>query len=148
MYRIIYLFLGVLIVTAFVYDCMFGIIPNYVVAAGVAGLVPIMYSQEGLAGLGFFFIRMFLIGVLLYVLYILGSMGAGDVKLISVVAACFSPINALQYIVTVLFCGGLCGVIKLVRVRKKGNGRTKIIFTVPVVMAYFIHLILKGGDAV
>lgn len=140
---IIYLFLDVLIGTAVVYDVYFKKIPNYAVAAGVAGIIPIMYGEQAWAGVGFYFLRVLIIGAILYFLYVLGGLGAGDVKLVSVVAAAFSTAEALSFIILMFMCGGVCGLIKLV-IRGKITGKARILFTIPIAMAYVLELILKG----
>lgn len=84
-------------------------IPNFLVVLGLAlGLAGQAYSG-GISGLGDGALGL-LIGFGVFLpLYALGGMAAGDVKLMAMVGAFFTPQGALWAALFSLIAGGLCG---------------------------------------
>ncbi|MDX1724268.1 MAG: prepilin peptidase [Pseudomonas sp.] len=91
-------------------------IPNLLVLFGIAfGLVSQVYSV-GMSGLSIGLLGMLTGFVILLPLYALGGMAAGDVKLMAMVGAFFTPSSALWAAFYSLIAGGMCGfLIVLVR---------------------------------
>lgn len=147
MNRIIYLFLDIFIGTALVYDCFTHKIPNYVIAAGVCGLLPIMYAERGGTGVGLCITNMIIFTLMLFVVYMLHGLGAGDVKLLGVLCGGLGLRDAFVYIILVLILGAAIGGAKLVYIRISKQPFSKItpvLFTIPATIAYIIYLISKG----
>ena len=86
-------------------------IPNLLVLLGIAlGLVG-QLQADGLAGLGNGALGMLVGFVVFLPLYALGGMAAGDVKLMAMVGAFFTPYDALWAALFSLMAGGVCGVL-------------------------------------
>ena len=139
--------------TSLVYDIIFGIIPNYVLIAGYVGIIPIMYEISGWNGIILLIAAaaVFLTGLI--VVYVIGGIGAGDVKLLSLVCGALGFKNGLKFLVIVFVAGAVMGLVKIVgkiaeKIVSAGNkkwNRTGIRFSVPVFAGYLIMLISGGG---
>lgn len=86
-------------------------IPNVLILLGLGlGLTGQAYSA-GFAGLGYGVLGM-LIGFTIFLpMYALGGMAAGDVKLMAMVGAFFTPHDALSAALFSLIAGGVCGML-------------------------------------
>lgn len=150
--QITVIILGVVIGTAFVFDMFYGKIPNYVLITGYFILFPIMYLIYGLTGVWQAAGVILLSGSVLFILYIMGGLGAGDVKLLSLICGFIGMEHCVKFVLLVFFMGAGIGIIKImmriisrISDNKDISGKTTIKFTLPVLLAYFIMLISKGG---
>ena len=111
---------------AVIYDIRFGRIPNWltfpamavaiVCHVGIAGVPGLLSSTAGL-----------LIGFSIFlVLYLLGGMGAGDVKLMAAVGAFLGPRDVLLAAVFTAIAGGIYAIMLLAI--QKGNRKALIRF--------------------
>lgn len=82
---IINYFIGMIVGSALVYDLFYRKIPNYLILTGYAGLGPYMYIRFGIDGIIQSAAAVCVVGVTLIFIYILGGLGAGDVKLICLI---------------------------------------------------------------
>lgn len=147
------IFAGVIVGTSFVYDIYFRKIPNYVLTAGYAGLIPIIFIRAGWQGLGRALAGVLAVGAPLLIVYFIGGIGAGDVKLIGFMGGLLGMRQGLVYMVLVFFIGAFTGIVKMltdaaVRIsanRKSLKIKTNIRFSVPILIGYLILLISKGG---
>lgn len=114
--------LAALVVTAGIYDVLWRRIPNWLVAPALAlglGLNALLGAdyapgfQQAIAGVGLAFL-------IYFPLYLLGGMGAGDVKLMAAVAAITGWKN---WLLIFIFSGILGGLIALGIVLTKGRLR-------------------------
>ncbi len=153
---IINFYVGIIVGTAFVYDLYFRKIPNYLLIAGYAGLVPLMYMRHGWRGAGAAVAGVIAVGVPLFAIYPAGGMGAGDVKLMALMGGFLGVRAGIKYTVLVFFIGAFAGVVKVfaeaaVRVAgdpERGAGpirRTGIRFSIPILLGYLVLQISGGG---
>lgn len=146
-------FVGIIVGTAFVYDMYFKKIPNYLLILGYAGLVLLLYVRLGWSGIGTAFGGILATGLPLFIVYLAGGIGAGDVKLMGLIGGFLGVREGLIYTVLVFFIGAFAGVVKIladtaVRVAAKSGfqrRRTSIRFSIPILIGYFALLISKGG---
>ena len=139
--------------TSFVYDIYFRKIPNYVLTAGYAGLILIICIRLGCQGLGRALAGVLAVGAPLFIVYLIGGIGAGDVKLMGFMGGFLGARQGLVYMVLVLFIGAFAGIVKMitnaaVRIsenRKPQKIGTNIRFSIPILIGYLILLISKGG---
>ncbi|MBD5157280.1 MAG: hypothetical protein HDT13_06575 [Butyrivibrio sp.] len=135
------------------YDIYFRKIPNYLLIAGYAGLFPLICVRLGWCGIGKAFAGILAVGVPLFIVYLVGGIGAGDVKLMGFMGGILGVRLGLVYTVLVLFIGAFAGIAKMladtaVRVsgkNKEQKRRTSIRFSIPILIGYLVLLISKGG---
>lgn len=75
----------------------------------------------------------------LFPVYLAGGIGAGDVKLFAAVAVWLTPGEVLMCIFVSFLLGGLCGIIRILRERRR---HLTIRFAVPILMSV---LFIFGG---
>ena len=147
---IINYFIGMFVGSALVYDLFYRKIPNYLILTGYAGLGPYMYIRFGIDGIIQSAAAVCVVGVTLIFIYILGGLGAGDVKLICLICGFLGLKQAVIYTILVLCLGAFIGLIKMCMRLANRNGRTafgvtKIRFGIPITVGYFILIFSKGG---
>jgi prepilin peptidase CpaA len=110
--------LAIFIITAFISDARRSLIPNTLtVSAAVGGLI-YHIAFDGWNGLLDSVIGLFVGFFMLLLLYVLGALGAGDVKLFAALGALMGTIFVWQSIMYSLIYAGVIGVSLLI-VRKK-----------------------------
>ena len=147
---IINYFIGMIVGSALVYDLFYRKIPNYLILTGYAGLGPYMYIRFGIDGIIQSAAAVCVVGVTLIFIYILGGLGAGDVKLICLICGFLGLKQVVIYTILVLYLGAFIGLIKMCMRLANRNGRTafgvtKIRFGIPITVGYFILIFSKGG---
>ena len=154
--QIINIFIDMIVGSALVYDLYFKKIPNYLLLTGYAGIAPFMYVRYGTGGLIDAVAAVFLSFAVLAVIYMVGGLGAGDVKLMCMLAGYLRLENAVKYILLVIFIGAFAGIIKMLsnysvricdgksRLQMKKR-RTVIRFSIPITVGYMVVLFSKGG---
>jgi prepilin peptidase CpaA len=122
---------------AFIIDIRYCVIPNWLTVTGVlAGLLYHVYT-EGFAGLIFSISGLFIGLALLFILYLLGAIGAGDVKLFIAYGAVAGIDFVMQSIIYTLIYACLIGIVILI-IQKKLFHRMLWVFE-----SLFSFLILK-----
>ena len=100
---------------AVVYDFYITKIPNYLILIGyVMGMCLLIY-QMGWYGIFVFLGRALWPIVLFYVLYLMRSLGAGDIKLMSVVSVFFSLEDTSIILILSFLTGAICAFIRMKR---------------------------------
>ncbi|MCM1307069.1 MAG: prepilin peptidase [Butyrivibrio sp.] len=135
------------------YDLYFRKIPNRLLIAGYAGLLPLICIRLGWGGLGRALAGVLAVGLPLFTVYLIGGIGAGDVKLMGIMGAALGVREGLIYTVLVLFIGAFAGIVKMLadtavgisRKNKTQGSRTSIRFSIPILIGYLILLVSKGG---
>lgn len=145
------LFLGVIIGTSFIFDQYFKIIPNYIILTGFYFLFPLLYVNDGWPGVWQGVGGVLISGLLLYGIYLIGGLGAGDVKLICLICGFTGYDLAIRYIILVLFIGAIIGIFKRLLDSIEDGIRplhdfTRIKFSLPILIAYLLMLLSKGGE--
>jgi len=108
------LMLLALLLPAATLDILYHRIPNFLsYPAIVAGLL-LGTFQGGLSGLGQHFLGLLAGGVPLYLMFLSGSLGGGDVKLMAAVGAITGFPMALNALITSILVGGLCAALILI----------------------------------
>jgi prepilin peptidase CpaA len=108
-------FLACILATATITDLKSRRIPNWLTASTALAGLAYHVLLFGLQGLGFSFGGIFLGIALLLIFYILGGMGAGDVKLLGAAGAWLGPAGVFQAFVFTAALGGLYAIILLVK---------------------------------
>jgi len=157
------LFTGFVLATAAVTDAFTARIPNALIGATLFGMIPLALIEEGIAGVGrSILLSLFFLSILIC-LYLIGAVRAGDCKLLSVCCGfSMTLITAFRFIFMAFVIGALEGLIVIsyrVIATKKGKDeyawrikggvklpkkRTRIRFSIPILISYFIFLITGG----
>ena len=139
-----YLLLFGLLVIAVYTDITKTIISNRLIIVGYSlGLVFRIFG-EGKTGLLVSIVNISIPVILLYLLFCLHALGAGDIKLISMIGAFLSTKLLLQIIIRAFFIGAIMGLFKLIDKRLfsgyvHGN-LTQIHFSPAILIAYLITI--------
>ncbi len=83
----------------------------------------------------------------LYVLFLIGGLGAGDIKLLAFIGLVLPGDVILITILSFLVAGGIAVVRIVIRILKKEKALVKgetIHFSVPIAMAFVLEVLLKG----
>lgn len=144
--------LGVIVCISFVFDLIQGRVPNFIVIAGFTFWLIYTISTSGMSGILGSLISIVSVGIFLFIIYLIGGIGAGDVKLLCLLVSFLSFTDSLKFVILVLFTGAFCGCIKLLielseQISKgaKDNKRVTIKFTGPILLSYLFMLFSKGG---
>ncbi|MGM0501112.1 MAG: A24 family peptidase [Bacillota bacterium] len=115
------LILGLILVIPLYLDLKKGIIPNwFILLLTSAGLIINLYLR-GLSGL-LYSISGFGLGLFLFLLpFILGGLGAGDVKLVAAIGAVKGARFIFLDVLIIAVIGGLLAVLKLIRENNLGK---------------------------
>ncbi len=111
-------------------------VPNEGILTGMAlGFVCAAW-QGGVGGIGQAMLSVVCSLALLYPLFLLGGLGAGDIKVFLVTAAFFPMKTQLTVMAAAFVAGGILGIGKLLSGRKRGNaGQNRIHFTVGILVS-------------
>jgi len=106
---------GVTVLSAAIHDHRSRLIPNRITfAAMLAGLV-LHGVHAGWSGLWFSFTGLALGGGMLLFFYLLGGMGAGDVKLLAGVGALIGVEKVFAAFILTVIAGGLLALVQIIR---------------------------------
>ncbi len=92
---------------------------------------------EGYLGVGRYFFCFMFFGGLLYPLYMLGAIGAGDVKLMAMSAGYFSYRDAVNYFLCMLFLSAILGLLKML---SEQNFKERVVYF----LSYICEVIRTG----
>lgn len=102
-----------ILVIAAAFDIQYMKIPNFLILISLSAGCQTLISIEGARGILVFFLRMFAPIFILYLLFLMNALGAGDIKLFSVVSV-FLPGKATLFIVILsFFYGALLALLKM-----------------------------------
>jgi len=105
------LMVGFTLVIAIIFDCIKGIIPNWLtitsilLAIGYRGLA--QYYQEGVLCIQPVFLGIIISGGVMILPFLLGGMGGGDVKLMMAIGAWLGPLEVVNVAIYSFICGAL-----------------------------------------
>lgn len=144
--------MGIIVGTALIFDLFYRKIPNELNFAGLA-LVFANSGRMGMRTLGFTILYVLFYFSILILVYYIGALGAGDVKLLIVLCSFLGLSDGIKYLALVFITGGCIGIIRILYNFSEHLDRnvsieksfTKIRFTIPITISYFILLISKGG---
>lgn len=108
-----YLYASVLAAGASIYDLREDRIPNALVICGVLGGYVCIAMEHGLGGVVAGSISAVIVFAILFPVYLIRGIGAGDVKLMSAIALFFEPEYAIRFL---LICAGASAVCSAVRI--------------------------------
>lgn len=150
--RIVGVVLGFIIGTSFIYDLFYGRIPNVFIVIGFLGWFPYIILTKTSNEVVWAFLSVIIVGVVLLIVYVIGGIGAGDVKLMCLISGFLFPIEGLKLILLIFVIGAFWGVIKIMFSLvmklsgiKVSKGRTVIKFTGPILVGYLMMLLSRGG---
>ncbi|WP_279615873.1 A24 family peptidase [Paenibacillus pectinilyticus] len=98
---------------AFVYDMRFARLPNKLTMFGVLAGLLFHAVNEGWSGLVVAIIGALTGFLVVLILYLLGGLGAGDVKLFAAIGAMMGVLFVLQTLMYAILCAGFIGLIIL-----------------------------------
>lgn len=105
-----------LILSAAVYtDYRRGIVPNWIIVFGIVSGLFKSFINGGLEGFLFGIAATVLPIVLLYVIFMIGALGAGDLKLFSVVGSFLGVKGVLVSLCIAFVIGAIISIIKMIR---------------------------------
>lgn len=96
------------------FDLWSGKIPNWIVAIGAMGGVIYRVWERGIVGFGLAIFYMLFPIILLYLLFLMRALGAGDIKLFSVIAIWTGIQKSCYVIFCSLLAGAIYGAVKLI----------------------------------
>ena len=150
--RIVGVVLGFIIGTSFIYDLFYGRIPNVFIVIGFLGWFPYIILTKTDSEVVWAFLSVVIVGVILLSVYVIGGIGAGDVKLMCLISGFLFPMESLKLIFLIFVIGAFWGVIKIMFSLvmklsgiKVSKGRTVIKFTGPILVGYLMMLLSRGG---
>lgn len=115
-------------------------ISNRLIASGLILGLALRIMGEGSAGIVHFLVNISIPVILLFLLFQLRALGAGDIKLFSVIAGFLSIRQTLYVMVASFVAGGGIGVIKMLYLKvvtgRFGNKRTLIHFSTAILIGY------------
>ncbi len=118
-------------------------IRNRLIVCGLSCGLVLRILGQGSTGILIFFINISIPVILLYLLFQLRALGAGDIKLFSVVGAYVSTKELLAVMLISFLVGALIGVGKMIYIRfilqKTGGKFTKIHFSIAIIIAYCLQ---------
>lgn len=113
-------------------------IRNQLIIAGmVLGLGNCIF-EEGIKGILFWMFRLIIPIVLFYFLFHLGTLGAGDIKLFSMIAGFLTMKEFFMCVVVSFLAGGVIAIGKLIFLR--GQKADTVHFSLPILVGYLYCL--------
>ena len=110
--------MAVFLAVACIFDTLYHKIPNVLTGMMLTASAIYVCLTAGAAHLPIAFIRMFVTGALFYPFFMIGTLGAGDVKLLAVCSA-YIPVNrVLPFIFLAMVIASAAGVLRLM-IRKE-----------------------------
>ena len=144
--------LGLLIGTSFVYDLFYSRIPNVIIGIGFLLWFPYIVVTRPCNEVVWALLSIVLIGSAMFLVYMVRGIGAGDVKLISLIAGFLSPSEGVKLVFLIFLIGAFAGIIKIILRILTGiagggliKGNTGIRFTGPILTGYLLMLLSRGG---
>ena len=142
-----YLILLVLLLIAVYTDMKKTIISNRLIVAGLLIGFLFRISEKGCMGVFFFLVNISIPVILLYLLFQMHALGAGDIKLFSMLGAFISTEQLLKLMVLAFCIGALMGICKIIYqfifLRFELGKLTQIHFSPAILIAY---ILVVGGD--
>lgn len=131
--------------TATVFDLRTGKVPNQLIIAGfvIGAIVQIRSPEDGVRYLA---IATATVGIL-YPLFLIKGLGAGDIKLFSALSLYCTPLFLAEVMVYSLFAGAgiSAGRLLLSRVRKRDMETHYIHYTVCILLAYVVKAVQEAS---
>lgn len=119
-------------------------IRNRLIVCGLLCGFVLRVLGQGSAGAATFCLNIFIPIILLYLLFQIHALGAGDIKLFSVVGAFVSTKQLLYVMLLSFFCGAVIGIIKLCFLhfwkKEQSLKGTKIHFSIAILCSYFLQM--------
>ena len=147
MEEVFHLALLMILLTAVVTDLTKGKISNRLIACGLLSGLAFRIFGEGGAGILTFVIHISIPVILFYLLFQMRALGAGDIKLFSMLGTFISTEQLLKLMVRAFCVGALLGICKMIYqfiFRKYELGKlTQVHFSPAILIAY---LLVAGGD--
>lgn len=94
---------GSLNLTSVVYDVFYTIIPNYLILIGYGMLIPYVVIVNGPGEIPFILIRIITVTAVLLIVYYVGGIMAGDVKLLGLISGYLCGTDVIKYIILVFY---------------------------------------------
>lgn len=144
--------LGVIIGTSFIFDLFYGRIPNLCVFIGYICWFPYVVLTRTVDEVVWALLSVMIVGMILMSVYLIGGIGAGDVKLLCLISGFLEPLEGLKLLFLIFVVGAFYGVVKImfsmVVVLSGGDmpkSRTEIRFSGPILAGYLMMLLSRGG---
>ncbi|HOO29099.1 MAG TPA: prepilin peptidase [Lachnospiraceae bacterium] len=122
-------------------DLSFRKVKNWLIMAGFLAGMFFQIHGSGIQGLTAGLLGAAVPLICLGVFFVLRLLGAGDLKLLSVIGCFMGPDKILYCIGAAILAGGAIGIVKLLFCKKKGE-KTTICFAVPVLISVLLY---QGG---
>lgn len=100
-------------------DVRFRRIPNWLTFPAMSAALTYHLCTSGISGFGTSITGLIIGGSIFFVFYIMGGMGAGDIKLMAAIGALFGPKDILYIALFTAIAGGIYAVALLLATRKK-----------------------------
>ena len=113
------LLLSVFAAVACFFDCRERRIPNLLLVMLLAAGLIRAGSMEGATGPPAYLLRMVLVVLIFYPLYMIGAFGAGDVKLFGITSAFFESREVIPFLFFTLLIAAMISLVKLLKHKNK-----------------------------
>ena len=124
------LIMTMLLAVAGIFDHLFHKIPNILILVMfITGIIRACFISEPLS-IPFMLIRMLLTAVIFYPVFVIGALGAGDIKLLAVCCGYMNGTRAIWFIFMTFSIAAVAGVIGLIHRKEIGKRIRRLIIYV------------------
>ena len=119
-------------------------ISNRLIVSGLILALIFRIAEEGGSGALVYMMNISIPVIMLYLFYLIGVLGAGDIKLFSMIGAFISTQELVWVVAASFIIGAVLGLLKLLHkyfLQKNYDGKlTKIHFSPAIIIAYLINI--------
>ena len=121
---------------------------DYLILIGYGMLIPYVVIVNGPGEIPFILIRIITVTAVLLIVYYVGGIMAGDVKLLGLISGYLCGTDVIKYIILVFYFAAFIGIVKVLMnliIDRETPKKITIKFSCPIFLAYLVLFITKGG---
>ena len=108
-------------------------------------LIPYVVIVNGPGEIPFILIRIITVMAVLLIVYYVGGIMAGDVKLLGLISGYLCGTDVIKYIILVFYFAAFIKVLMNLIIDRETPKKITIKFSCPIFLAYLVLFITKGG---
>lgn len=111
-------------------------------------LIPYVVIVNGPGEIPFILIRIITVTAVLLIVYYVGGIMAGDVKLLGLISGYLCGTDVIKYIILVFYFAAFISIVKVLMnliIDRETPEKITIKFSCPIFLAYLVLFITKGG---
>lgn len=112
-------------------------------------LIPYVVIVNGPGEIPFILIRIITVTAVLLIVYYVGGIMAGDVKLLGLISGYLCGTDVIKYIILVFYFAAFIGIVKVLMnliIDRETPKKITIKFSCPIFLAYLVLFITKGDN--